>query len=283
LITLVVISGRSGSGKSTALHVLEDMGFYCIDNLPITLLKPLVDHLPLQPRLAVSIDARNIGEDLLQFPKILKTFNPLEIQVKVVFLDSSSSTLVKRFSETRRKHPLSDGNRDLQEALDFESTLLEPIAHLADLAIDTTLLSMHELRDLVRSRVAIVNHEFALLFQSFAYKTGVPIDADLLFDARCLTNPHWKPNLRNLTGKDEAVQEFLQKQPEVVLMYNDILGYLESWLPKFEANNRSYMTVAIGCTGGQHRSVYIADKLYYHFQKTWKNVQIRHRELSKIE
>lgn len=283
MITLVVISGRSGSGKSTALHVLEDMGFYCIDNLPITLLKPLADHLPLQPRLAVSIDARNIGEDILQFPKILKTFNPLEIQVKVVFLDSSSSTLVKRFSETRRKHPLSDGNRDLQEALDFESTLLQPIAHLADLAIDTTLLSMHELRDLVRSRVAIVNHEFALLFQSFAYKTGVPIDADLLFDARCLTNPHWKPNLRNLTGKDEAVQEFLEKQPEVVLMYNDILGYLESWLPKFEANNRSYMTVAIGCTGGQHRSVYIADKLYRHFQKTWKNVQIRHRELSKIE
>ena len=275
MITLVVISGRSGSGKSTALHVLEDMGFYCIDNLPITLLKPLADHLPLQPRLAVSIDARNIGEDLLQFPKILKTFNPLEIQVKVVFLDSSSSTLVKRFSETRRKHPLSDGNRDLQEALDFESTLLQPIAHLADLAIDTTLLSMHELRDLVRSRVAIVNHEFALLFQSFAYKTGVPIDADLLFDARCLTNPHWKPNLRNLTGKDEAVQEFLGKQPEVVLMYNDILGYLESWLPKFEANNRSYMTVAIGCTGGQHRSVYIADKLYRHFQKTWKNVQIK--------
>ena len=259
------------------------MGFYCIDNLPITLLKPLVDHLPLQPRVAVSIDARNIGEDLLQFPKILKTFNPLEVQVKVVFLDSSSATLVKRFSETRRKHPLSDGNRDLQEALDFESTLLQPIAHLADLAIDTTLLSMHELRDLVRSRVAIVNHEFALLFQSFAYKTGVPIDADLLFDARCLTNPHWKPNLRNLTGKDEAVQEFLEKQPEVVLMYNDILGYLESWLPKFEANNRSYMTVAIGCTGGQHRSVYIADKLYRHFQKTWKNVQIRHRELSKIE
>lgn len=259
------------------------MGFYCIDNLPITLLKPLVDHLPLQPRVAVSVDARNIGDDLLKFPEILETLNPSDIQVKVVFLDSSSNALVKRFSETRRKHPLSDEDRDLQEALDFESTLLEPISDLADLAIDTTLLSMHELRDLVKSRVAIVNHEFALLFQSFAYKTGVPIDADLLFDARCLTNPHWKPNLRNLTGRDTAVQAFLQKQPEVVSMYNDILSYLESWLPKFEANNRSYMTVAIGCTGGQHRSVYIVDKLYDHFKNTWKNVQVRHRELSKTE
>lgn len=283
MITLIIISGRSGSGKSTALHVLEDMGFYCIDNLPITLLKPLIKHHPIQPRVAVSIDARNIPEDLSHFPEILDTFDPSYVKAKVVYLDSSSSTLLKRFSETRRKHPLSDGNRDLQEALEFESTLLEPISNLSNLAIDTTLLSMHELRDIIKSRVASINHKFALLFQSFAYKNGVPIDADLVFDVRCLTNPHWKPNLRNLTGRHAPVKNFLQEQSEVVSMYNDILHYLESWLPKFEANNRSYMTVAIGCTGGQHRSVYIAEKLYYHFQDKWENVQIRHRELYKIK
>jgi UPF0042 nucleotide-binding protein len=283
LISVVVISGRSGSGKSTALHVLEDMGFYCIDNLPVTLLPPLIDRLSIQPRVAVSIDARNIAEDLSEFPDIIKDFDPSHVQTKVVYLDSSSSSLVKRFSETRRKHPLSNKDRDLREALEYESELLEPISNLADLSVDTTSLSIHELRDLVRSRVANSDHEFALLFQSFAFKNGVPVDADLVFDVRCLPNPHWKQNLRNLTGQDEDVQTFLHDQPDVIAMYNDIITYLETWLPKFEANNRSYTTIAVGCTGGHHRSVYLASKLYAHFQDRWKNVQIRHRELRKTE
>ena len=283
LISVVVISGRSGSGKSTALHVLEDMGFYCIDNLPVTLLPPLIDRLSIQPRVAVSIDARNIAEDLSEFPDIIKDFDPSHVQTKVVYLDSSSSSLVKRFSETRRKHPLSNKDRDLREALEYESELLEPISNLADLSVDTTSLSIHELRDLVRSRVANSDHEFALLFQSFAFKNGVPVDADLVFDVRCLPNPHWKQNLRNLTGQDEDVQTFLNDQPDVIAMYNDIITYLETWLPKFEANNRSYTTIAVGCTGGHHRSVYLASKLYAHFQDRWKNVQIRHRELRKTE
>ena len=283
LISVIVISGRSGSGKSTALHVLEDMGFYCIDNLPVTLLPPLIDRLSIQPRVAVSIDARNIAEDLSEFPDIIKNFDPSHVQTKVVYLDSSSSSLVKRFSETRRKHPLSNKDRDLREALEYESELLEPISNLADLSVDTTSLSIHELRDLVRSRVANSDHEFALLFQSFAFKNGVPVDADLVFDVRCLPNPHWKQNLRNLTGQDEDVQTFLHDQPDVIAMYNDIITYLETWLPKFEANNRSYTTIAVGCTGGHHRSVYLASKLYAHFQDRWKNVQIRHRELRKTE
>jgi UPF0042 nucleotide-binding protein len=283
LISVIVISGRSGSGKSTALHVLEDMGFYCIDNLPVTLLPPLIDRLSIQPKVAVSIDARNIAEDLSEFPDIIKDFDPSHVQTKVVYLDSSSSSLVKRFSETRRKHPLSNKDRDLREALEYESELLEPISNLADLSVDTTSLSIHELRDLVRSRVANSDHEFALLFQSFAFKNGVPVDADLVFDVRCLPNPHWKQNLRNLTGQDEDVQTFLNDQPDVIAMYNDIITYLETWLPKFEANNRSYTTIAVGCTGGHHRSVYLASKLYAHFQDRWKNVQIRHRELRKTE
>ncbi len=281
MIPLIVISGRSGSGKSTVLHVLEDMGFYCIDNLPVTLLPPLIDRLSTQPKVAVSIDARNIAQDLSQFPDIIQDFAPTHVQTRVIYLDASSPSLVKRFSETRRKHPLSNKDRDLPEALEYESELLEPISNLADLSVDTTSLSIHELRDLVRSRIANVDHELALLFQSFAFKNGVPLDADLVFDVRCLPNPHWKQNLRNLTGQDKDVQTFLQSQPDVIAMYNDILTFLETWLPKFEANNRSYITIAVGCTGGHHRSVYLASKLYTHFQCRWKNVQIRHRELRK--
>jgi len=286
VISLIVISGRSGSGKSTALHVLEDMGFYCIDNLPVTLLQPLIEKLSANQHIrnvAVSIDARNIADDLTDFPNIIQDFDHTVVQSNIVYLDALGPALVNRFSETRRKHPLSDQNRDLKEALDFEKSLLEPISDIADLSVDTTSLSMHELRDLIRSRVASESHEFALLFQSFAYKHGVPVDADLVFDVRCLPNPHWKANLRNLTGMDQAVSDFLVEQPDVREMYADIEQYLESWLPRFEANNRSYITIAIGCTGGQHRSVYLANKLYKHFHTRWENVQMRHRELSKIE
>lgn len=286
MISLIIISGRSGSGKSTALHVLEDMGHYCIDNLPVTLLRPLIERLgrdQVFSNAAVSIDARNIAEDLVEFPEVVQTFDKKIVSIKIVYLDSSSPALVKRFSETRRKHPLSDNNTDLREALEVEKELLRPISNMADLILDTTNLSIHELRDLIKSRVAQEHLEFALLFQSFAYKNGVPVDADIVFDVRCLPNPHWKPNLRNLTGLDNPVQQFLDGQPEFLEMFDDLSAHLRTWLPRFEANNRSYMTIAVGCTGGQHRSVYICLKLFNYFAPQWENVQIRHRELSKIQ
>ena len=282
MISLVVVSGRSGSGKSTALHVLEDMGYYCIDNLPVTLLVPLMDRIAADDsisRVAVSIDARNIASDLSQFPTLIDSLDAETVSHKIIYLDSEGATLVKRFSETRRKHPLTSPERDLREALGEESQMLEPISSRADLTIDTTRLTIHELRDLVKSRVAEAEHGFALLFQSFAFKHGVPVDADFVFDVRSLPNPHWKPALRPLTGLDEDVQAFLDSQQEFTEMFDDLTRYLGRWLPGFEANNRSYMTVAIGCTGGQHRSVYLAEKLHRHFSDQWRNVQIRHREL----
>ncbi|MBO6554886.1 MAG: RNase adapter RapZ [Pseudomonadales bacterium] len=282
-MSLIVISGRSGSGKSTALNVLEDMGYYCIDNLPVTLLSPLVDRLSKNydiNKVAVSIDARNIAEDLALFPSVLEGFDSANVASTIIFLDSASPTLVKRFSETRRKHPLSTSERDLREALELESHMLDPISGMAALTIDTTSLTIHELRDEIRTRVAREIHEFALLFQSFAYKRGVPVDADLVFDVRCLPNPHWEPGLRELTGLDEPVQKFLNDQEEFMDMFTDLATFLNRWLPKFEANNRSYLTVAIGCTGGQHRSVFMCRKLYESFESRFSNVQVRHRELN---
>lgn len=283
MVSLVIISGRSGSGKSTALHVLEDMGYYCIDNLPVSLVEALVDRLQ-QPetadRVAVSIDARNIADDLAKFGETISRLNANQLQI--VYLDAASPTLVKRFSETRRKHPLSNENRDLKAALEYETELLDNIASQADLTIDTTTLTLHELRDLVRSRVTGNRHGLALLFQSFGFKNGVPVDADMVFDVRCLPNPHWVANLRSLTGLDVPVREFLESHQEVLDMQADISRFLDSWLPKFEENSRSYVTVAIGCTGGQHRSVFLSDKLYLEFCDKWDNVQVRHRELSKL-
>ena len=285
MISLVIISGRSGSGKSTALHVLEDIGYFCIDNLPVSLLQPLIGRLEEDQNtslVAVSIDARNIPVDLQNFPDIISNIDKSVVNHRIVYLDSGNATLVRRFSETRRKHPLSDQATGLNEALELETALLDPISSAADLTIDTTRLTIHELRDLIRSRITEDTREFALLFQSFAYKNGVPLDADLVFDVRCLPSPHWKPGLRALTGLDLPVIEFLGSEEDVHRMYEDIREFLASWLPSFEANNRSYMTIAIGCTGGQHRSVYMSQKLYQNFSPRWKNVQIRHRELSNI-
>jgi len=282
MLSLVVISGRSGSGKSTALNLLEDLGYYCIDNLPVTLLTPLVDRLSQDSqvvRAAVGIDARNIAGDLAKLPKVLAAFSPDELDATVTFLDASSPALVKRFSETRRKHPLSNSETGLREALELESRLLDPISSLASLNIDTTSLTIHELRDVIRMRVGRDSQGFALLFQSFAYKRGVPVDADLVFDVRCLPNPHWQPELKPLTGLDEPVQLYLDAQEDFAEMYQDLSAFLDQWLPKFEANNRSYLTIAVGCTGGQHRSVYMSEKLFGHYQSRYANVQVRHREM----
>ena len=282
MLSLVVISGRSGSGKSTALNLLEDLGYYCIDNLPVTLLTPLVDRLSQDSqveRAAVGIDARNIADDLAKLPEVLAAFLPDELDTTVIFLDASSPALVKRFSETRRKHPLSNSETGLREALELESRLLDPISSLASLSIDTTSLTIHELRDVIRMRVGKDSQGFALLFQSFAYKRGVPVDADLVFDVRCLPNPHWPPELKPLTGLDDPVQIYLDAQGDFAEMYQDLSAFLDQWFPKFEANNRSYLTIAVGCTGGQHRSVYMAEKLFRHYQRRYANVQVRHREM----
>jgi UPF0042 nucleotide-binding protein len=282
MVSLVIISGRSGSGKSTALHVLAAMGYYCIDNLPVSLIFSLIQRLEKTQhvnRVAISIDARNIADDLASFGSVVAGLNPDNTQI--VYLDAASPTLVKRFSETRRKHPLSSSERDLKAAIDHEAELLDTIASMADLTIDTTNLTIHDLRDLVRNRITGSRQGLALLFQSFAFKSGVPVDADYVFDVRCLPNPHWVPNLRALTGLDTDVQAFLEGHNEVVNMYEDIENFLRRWLPKFEENSRSYVTVAIGCTGGQHRSVYLAHKLQLNFAEDWQNVQVRHREISQ--
>lgn len=277
-----IISGRAGSGKSVCLHVLEDYGFYCIDNLPTSLLPSLIEQIhPHQSRVAVSIDARNSPTDLDQFAHVISELKKTANHCEIIFFDAEESVLLKRFSETRRKHPLSSNKISLKEALHREIELLEPIAHLADLRVDTSRLSVQQLRVLVRDRILPQTEcpGLSLLFQSFGYKFGVPLDADFVFDTRCLANPYWEPNLRSHNGLDKEVANYLKKQPTTENLLNDIKKFLQTWLPKFENSNRNYLTVAIGCTGGQHRSVYVAEKLAECFRKHHKNVQTRHREL----
>ena len=282
---LTIISGRSGSGKSTVLHILEDRGYYCIDNLPASLLPALADRISNGDThlsdIAVSIDARNISADLRQAPEIISELQARELSTEIIFLDANSQTLLKRFSESRRKHPLSNESTDLREAIDIESALLESISMMANLVIDTSNMSLHQLRDLMKNRLLESSEtNMALLFESFGFKNGVPVDADLVYDVRCLPNPYWDTALRSLTGLDADVAKFLDSQDEVQEMVDDIRAYLEKWLPRYESNNRSYITVAVGCTGGQHRSVYMGEKLRRYFSFKIKNVQIRHRDLS---
>lgn len=282
---VIVISGRSGSGKSTALHVLEDAGFNCIDNFPVALLPALIENIRQDPsqanqELAVSIDARNSAHDLERFPEILLTLDKPDVHFEIIYLDALGPTLVKRFSETRRRHPLTDATTDLRQAIEAERGVLANIADIADLNIDTTRLSAAELTDTIRQRVTLRDQSnMSLLFRSFGYKYGVPVDGDMVFDTRCLPNPHWEPELRKLTGRDQPVIDYLESQSDVSEMYADIHGYLANWLPRFAANHRVYMTVAIGCTGGRHRSVYMAERLGAQFVRDNDNVLVRHREL----
>ena len=283
---LLIISGLSGSGKSIALHVLEDLGYYCIDNLPIGMLPALADQLKHQQDnsrecIAVGIDARNLTGDLQQFPAILKNLNKRNIHCEVFFLEADDATLLKRFSETRRRHPLSSDEVPLSEAIIQERALLEPISSAADLLVDTSQTNIHQLRDLIRHRVSSAEHsQLSILFESFGYKHGIPVDADFVFDIRCIPNPHWVPELRALTGHDREVIDYLEQHDDVHHMYHDIQKLLETWIPRFEADNRSYITIAIGCTGGQHRSVYMVNKLHQYFGQQRDGVLSRHRELS---
>jgi UPF0042 nucleotide-binding protein len=287
-VKLLIISGRSGSGKSTALNMLEDHGYYCIDNLPASLLPSLAARVSSPGEelqyVAVSIDARNLPLDLRQVPTIIEQLNLNGSHAEIIFLDANSPTLIKRFSESRRKHPLTTDKIGLREAINIESKLLEPLALLASLSIDTSNMSLHQLRDNIKTRVVEnVDSGIALMFESFGYKHGVPIDADIVFDVRCLPNPYWDKDLRSLTGVDSSVKKWLESQEEVQEMYADLCHYLDKWLPRFAQSNRSYMTVAIGCTGGQHRSVYLSERLSKHFSQTIRNAKVLHRELHSRE
>lgn len=283
---LVVVSGRSGSGKTSALNILEDVGFDCIDNLPPSLLPDLIKQLNSERinedlRLAVGIDARNLVGDLNKLPDILAGLEASGIDVSVIFLQARRNDLIRRYSETRRKHPLSNETVSLPEAIDLEAKILSPILNISDRNIDTSGLSLHQLRDLVKNTIVPNSPEhMAILFESFGFKKGLPDASDFIFDVRCLPNPYWKQELRSLTGYDEDVIEFLESQVDVAAMLSDIIGFLTRWIPKFQANNRSYLTISIGCTGGQHRSVYIANRLQEYFSKEHSLVQVVHKELS---
>ncbi|MBB3104694.1 RNase adapter RapZ [Azomonas macrocytogenes] len=283
---LIIVSGRSGSGKSTALDVLEDNGFYCIDNLPAGLLPELVERALLQTellpsQLAVSIDARNLPAQIRRFPELLQQVRDRNILCEVLYLDTDQPTLLKRFSESRRPHPLSFDTRSLAEAISDEESLLSPISDLADLTIDTSKINLHQLRDILKLRLLNKPEPgTAFLIESFGFKRGMPVDADLMFDVRCLPNPYWKPELREYSGLEQPIIDYLAAQPEVEELYQDTYAYLVKWLPRFAASNRAYVTVAIGCTGGQHRSVYLVERLGQALKATLKNIRIHHRELS---
>ena len=282
---LVVISGHSGSGKTSALNILEDVGFTCVDNLPSSLLPELIQQLKEESneptlQLAVGIDARNLMGDLSKIPKILCTIKESGVEVDVIFLKAQRTDLLRRYSETRRKHPLSNDTIGLKEAIDLEENIISPIAQVANFTIDTSGLTLHQLRDLVKNTIAPNKaQQMTILFESFGFKQRIPNGSDFVFDVRCLPNPYWKIELRTQTGNDSGVITFLESQVDVASMLADIIGYLTRWIPKFQANNRSYLTISIGCTGGQHRSVYIANRLHEHFSKQYNFVQVIHKEL----
>ena len=283
---LVVISGHSGSGKTSALNILEDVGFTCIDNLPASLLENLISQLNSNNNhedlnIAVGIDARNLVGDLNKIPEILKIIGRDGVDVSVIFLYAHRSDLLRRYSETRRRHPLSTDTIGLKEAIELEKNILSPISDIADRSVDTSRLTLHQLRDLIKNTIVPnVPQHMSILFESFGFKNGVPTDSDFVFDVRCLPNPYWKQQLKNKTGNDQGVIEFLESQVEVASMLADIIGFLTRWIPKFQQNNRSYLTVSIGCTGGQHRSVYLANRLHEHFAADHPLIQVSHKELS---
>jgi len=278
-VQLFLISGLSGSGKSIALKVLEDSGYYCVDNLPADLLVDLVNYLSRAgyDNIAVSIDVRS-ANSVQRLPALLQLIKQQGADVHVLFLDSQSDTLVKRFSETRRSHPLNDGIRTLPECVHYERELLAEISNIGH-HIDTSELNANALRAWIKQFIKLDRARITLMFQSFGFKHGIPLDSDLVFDVRCLPNPHYDPKLRPLTGQDDSVIRFLESSDETQKMFSDIRDFVERWLPSFVSDNRSYLTVAIGCTGGQHRSVYLADKLSRHFEKH-QQVLVRHRELT---
>ena len=284
---IVVLSGLSGSGKSVALHMLEDLGFYCIDNIPAALLKPFISHAVRGPertyeRAAVGLDARNTAAEIATVPQLIDELRRSGIDCEVIFLTATDEELLRRFAETRRMHPMSRHDIDLRAAIAMERQLLEPIVYAADLVIDTSRMGVHALRELIRQRVGEPHaSRLSLTFESFGFKHGIPGDADFVFDARSLPNPYWEPALRGLTGRDAEVIRFLEGQTNVAALTADIAQFIRARIPEYVASNRGYLTVAIGCTGGQHRSVYIVDKLVAQFREDFPTVTSRHTALSR--
>lgn len=283
----LIVSGQSGSGKTVALNTLEDEGFYCVDNLPISLIPDLIDristtHAELHQSVAVGVDARSSDADSLQhFPHIIERVRKLVDSLEVIFLQTDLDTLVRRFNETRRRHPMTRQDRPLVQAIHEERRVLEPISQLADTFIDTTTTNLHQLRQHVRNRIVRKKGDgTSILFQSFGYKHGTPLDTDFAFDIRCLPNPHWQVNLRPLDGRDEPIVRFLEEHNSVLEMFDSINHFLKTYVPHFEAEGRAYLTISIGCTGGRHRSVYMVEKLAAAFREAGHTVSIRHREIS---
>ena len=282
---LVIVSGLSGAGKSVALNQYEDLGYYCIDNIPLALVGPMALRALKQvekryQRLAIGIDARESPKEITKFPKYLEKLHAHGVQTRVIFLTANEQVLLHRYSETRRKHPLSSPETSLQEAISQEMELLEPIANLANSIIDTSQFNLHELREKVLGEVPGGGAgKLAITLMSFGYKNGTPADADFVFDVRCLPNPHWEPTLREMSGMDAAVGAWLERHGEVKRMCHDISQFLEHWLPEYKKQDRAYLTVAIGCTGGKHRSVYLVERLAQVFRPRFEHLSVKHREL----
>jgi len=282
---IIILSGLSGAGKSVALHMLEDLGYYCIDNMPAALLKPFIAHTvrsteKIYARTAISLDARNSDAEISSVPQLVDELKRSGIDCEVLFLVAEDDELLRRFAETRRAHPLSRQGETLREAIASERQLLEPIAQVADQVIDTSHLGVHQLRDLIGLRVdPRAPERLSLQFESFGFKHGIPGDADFVFDARSLPNPYWEHALRPLTGLDAAVVRFLEEQPAARELIDDIARFMSARIPTYRASARRYLTVAVGCTGGQHRSVYIVERLAEIFAGTVPAVRVRHSGL----
>lgn len=285
--TLVLVSGMSGSGKSVALNTFEDVGFYCVDNLPAMLLPALVRDLTTvddggPPKIAVGIDVRNRHDALDRVPEALSAVGGLGFDPHLVFFDASDAVLIKRYADTRRRHPLSRLGLSLPDAIALERQVVRPLRQLADAVVDTSEMNVHQLRRHVTTEFGLGSEAgMSLLFESFAYRRGVPADADFVFDARALPNPHWIPALRPLSGRDAAVRDYLLAQADVEAFYQQVRAFLDAWLPRLQSDStRSYATVAFGCSGGRHRSVYLAERMAHHMRETgWPEVAVHHREL----
>jgi UPF0042 nucleotide-binding protein len=280
---VIIVSGLSGGGKSTALNALEDLGYYCIDNLPAALLNDLEPQIRADPALyqkvALGIDARARGSGLKDIPAWMDGIERDDLRCELLFLTSDRATLIKRFSETRRRHPLTQGEKLLPEAIDQEMEILETLRNRADWVIDSSDTNIHQLRRQVWNCVGPGTQGMTLVLESFAFKQGVPQDVDFVFDARNLPNPYWQEDLREFSGQDPRVSQWLEQYGDVTRMADDILGFLRTWLPGFEKAQRSYVTVGIGCTGGQHRSVYLAERLAAALREHFPGVLLDHRDL----
>ena len=280
---LVIVSGMSGSGKSVALKTFEDLGYYCVDNLPAELLPEFVRRMLASQastdRIAVGIDARSLG-DLSDVPEALSQIGAQGMDTRLLFFDTRDEVLLRRYADTRRRHPLSHLGLVLPDAISLERQALKPLRQIADHVLDTSELNVHQMRRHILTEYGLSGSGLSLLFESFAYRRGVPAEADFVFDARVLPNPHWDARLRPLSGRDAAVADHLDAEPEVIAYFGQVQGFLDAWLPKLRSETRSYVTVAFGCTGGRHRSVYLAERLARHCRETgWAEVAVHHREL----